>query len=491
MPRKYGKGGNVRRIALAILISGLLFLVGCGGSGSGNGAGGNGGNGGGTNGGTSIAGGNTIVPLGAANVAPLTVNSFNGDVNIPYTTVQVCVPGTVSPGTANPNCVTIDHIMIDTGSTGLRIPASLLSGLNLANVNPGTPVTECYSFLSGTFFWGSVRSADVYMGGTSNTGEKAAGVPIHVIGDQPANSAPSDCTDNGLTEDDTAFGTHGFVGVGNFQYDCDALGYSNSCTASNTAPPGMYYTCSGGVCSIPSVSLAEQVRNPVSLFQTDNNGVIVELPTVASTGQTGITSGASLVFGIGTQTNNGLSSGATVLTLDANPNDPAWAGVATQFNGTTYPNSGEASTLVQNNYCVDDSACTFGSFFDTGSNGIFFLDQQQSGILDCGDWYCPNSTATPTATNVATGGSTSGNSRAVQFSVADANTLFSNNGGENFAFSDLAGPNTSGTNLGAVTEAEDGYFDWGLPTFYGRNVYVGIWGVTPPNGVTAGPFWAY
>lgn len=88
----------MRRIALAILISGLLFLVGCGGSGSGNGAGGNGGNGGGTNGGTSIAGGNTIVPLGAANVAPLTVNSFNGDVNIPYTTVQVCVPGTVSRG---------------------------------------------------------------------------------------------------------------------------------------------------------------------------------------------------------------------------------------------------------------------------------------------------------------------------------------------------------------------------------------------------------
>ena len=297
----------MRRIVLAILISGLLFLVGCGGSGSnaGNGGGGNGG-GGGTNGGTSVAGGNTIVPLGAANVAPLTVDSFNGDDNIPYTTVQVCVPGTVYPGTANPNCVTINHIMVDTGSTGLRIPTSVFSNPNFANgatvlaalqnVNPGTPVAECYSFLSGNFFWGSVRSADVYMGGTSNIGEKAAGVPIHVIGDQPRNSAPSDCSDDSPNgEDDTAFGTNGFLGAGNFQYDCDALGFSNSCS-SNTPPPGMYYTCPGGVCSVPSVSLAEQVRNPVSLFTStgDTNGVIVELPAVtAGVGQASILTGAA------------------------------------------------------------------------------------------------------------------------------------------------------------------------------------------------------
>ena len=44
------------------------------------------------------------------------------------------------------------------------------------------------------------------------------------------------------------------------------------------------------------------------------------------------------------------------------------------------------------------------------------------------------------------------------------------------AFSNLAGPNTGG-------------FDWGLPFFYGRNVFTAIDGTTVGN--TPGPFFAY
>jgi hypothetical protein len=74
----------------------------------------------------------------------------------------------------------------------------------------------------------------------------------------------------------------------------------------------------------------------------------------------------------------------------------------------------------------------------------------------------------------------------VQFNLSNADTL-------NFsfsAFSDVGGPNTPGS-PDSATQAADGFFDWGLPFFYGRNVYTAIWNVTPPSGVPAGPFWAY
>jgi len=39
--------------------------------------------------------------------------------NIPYITITVCAPGSTS------NCQTIDHVLLDTGSTGLRLEASV------------------------------------------------------------------------------------------------------------------------------------------------------------------------------------------------------------------------------------------------------------------------------------------------------------------------------------------------------------------------------
>ena len=53
----------------------------------------------------------------------------------------------------------------------------------LQNVNTSAPVAECVQFLDNSFFFGSVKSADVKMGGSSNTGEVASSVPIHVMGD--------------------------------------------------------------------------------------------------------------------------------------------------------------------------------------------------------------------------------------------------------------------------------------------------------------------
>jgi hypothetical protein len=492
----------VRKIGFAILISALVFAAGCGGSGGGS----NNNNNNTTTTTTtttSTPGGNT--PAAAANVALLAVNAGpvpgSPQANVAYTTVTVCAPS--APAT----CVTIPNIAVDTGSSGLRIPAAAFPSFTngatvlaaLQNVNTAHPVAECIQFLDNSFFFGTVRSAIVKMGGTNGDGtsansEVATSLPIHVMSDTSiptGSSIPTTCskvtplgggsTITGTEEDDVAhLGANGLLGVGNYQYDCDFVGNINPCTSSSTLPTGLfYYTCSGtgstscggSTAGTPiAVPVAQQVRNPVSLF-ADNNGVILELPAV-TTGVGGATASGSLVFGIGTQANNALGS-ATVLTPDPNQSDPAWMGFTTTFNNVLYPNSTSA----------------IGSFIDSGSNGIFFLDKPTSNIATCPvntDFYCPASSPDSlTAFNQAIGSSIRSQ---VSFKVSAADALF-NTG--NTAFSDLAGPNTPGTSLSSTVKAADGFFDWGLSFFYGRNVYTAIQGVTPPSGVPAGPFWAY
>jgi hypothetical protein len=159
-----------------------------------------------------------------------------------------------------------------------------------------------------------------------------------------------------------------------------------------------------------------------------------------------------MVFGIGTQSNNQLGS-ATVYTLNDFDN------ITTNFN---------SQALNQ-------------SFLDTGSNGLFFPD---SSIPTCSnaDWFCPAKLTSLSAQNVGGNGATG----TVNFSIDNAQSLF--NTGDT-AFPTLGGPNGSGTcsaqNSGACS------FDWGLPFFYGRNVFNGIRGKTLPSGTPAGPWWAY
>jgi uncharacterized protein DUF3443 len=114
------------------------------------------------------------------------------------------------------------------------------------------------------------------------------------------------------------------------------------------------------------------------------------------------------------------------------------------------------------------------SYLDSGSNGIFFLDSSTTGLPACSgannQFYCPASSVSLSATNQGINAVASN----VTFSVANTNTLFSNT--NNFAFNDLAGPNPSA-------------FDWGLPFFFGRNVFTAIEGQSTPVGL--GPYFAY
>lgn len=397
----------------------------------------------------------TVNPSGlVSNVQPIVVDagpapqSFT-TVNQAFVNVTVCVPNTST-------CQTIDHILVDTGSSGLRLLSSmgggqLTLGLPQTKDSSGNPLYECEVFLDG-YIWGSVSSADITM-----AGEKASSAPVHVIIPSSASpTVPSTCSSqnppggNGNEGNSLmAFGANGILGVGLFQQDCGI-----ACTTQNQQLPNAYYDCPGSGCSATYTTLAQQVTNPVFLFTTDNNGVLLQLPAVPN-GGSGTVNG-SLIFGIGTQSNNGLGSAQVY----AVPGSGSNAGnITTTFNGTSYPQS----------------------FIDSGSNGIFLLNTKITGIPTCAKpndaWYCP--TPSPDNLMASNQGTNMSSAVPVNFTIENASTLFSSN---NTAYSTLSAPNCS-------TGGSDCGFDWGLAFFYGRNMFTAIELKSTPGGT--GPYVAF
>jgi Protein of unknown function (DUF3443) len=385
------------------------------------------------------------VPL-PLNALPIAVNAGPpgaGYVNGLFASVTLCVPGTTT-------CQTIDSVLVDTGSIGLRVLSSNAGGeLTLAlpqsEDESGDPIVECNAFVDG-YTWGPLRMADVQMGS-----EEARSVPIQVIGDPAFAAVPASCSAGGGVGENTLqdLGTYAILGVGPLPQDCGSA-CADSLTAEKTDNPGnVYYVCPPSGCQPAAVAVDAQVQNPVSLLPTDNNGVVVDLSAVSAGGAPSVS--GSLVFGIGTQPNNGLGSAAVL------PIDPETLTFTTVYQGQPYAMS----------------------FIDSGSNALYFLDPAATSLPTCTDepadtFYCPETTGTVSFT--ATNEGTNGESSVVGFGVANTDMLFDDD--DNVAFNDLAG--TSGSSQ---------YFDWGVPFFFGRKVFSAIEGAVAPGGQT--PYFAY
>lgn len=440
----------MRAVYLLILLTVTGLAAGCGGGVSPTGTGTT------TTTPTGTSSGSNVLAI-AVNGGP-EENVANGYIyeNAAFASATICVPGSTS------SCVTIPDLLVDTGSTGLRVFSTAVSSLSLPAVNAsnGSAAYDCVAFVDGSFMWGTVQQADVTLGE-----ETASKVPIQVIS-STATGVPTSCSNGSTTNTNTAYllGANGILGVGGEPTDCYYEGYSAcSPTSGQSSPPyPAYYTCSGTSCSPAFVATADQVANPVALFPTDNNGVIVELPA-ASTSEASVT--GSLVFGIGTESNNQLASGATVMT-------EVCEAFTTVFDGQTYG-------VTDANTCMGQY-----SFIDSGSNALYFPNVP--GITECssntpvGDlsgFYCPASTVSYSATMEGENGA----SKTASFSVANTESLFSSSS----TSSDAVMPTLGGTN-------PTGYgFDWGLPFFYGVNLYSSIDGQKMPSGAPAAPWWAY
>ena len=371
----------------------------------------------------------TVTGGAANNVIPITVNgslcSANSYLNKPCVSVTVCTPGTST-------CQTIDDILLDTGSYGLRIFKQALAVLLSQVTSASGSIAECVQFGDGSSMWGPVQTASVIL-----ANEPPVQVSIQVV-DSTFGTRSAGCSNADPTP--AAAGFNGILGMGLFKQDCGTICESNP-------NKGRYYACSGANCNGTTVPLSSQVQNPAALLPRDNNGVLVQLPSVPPGGTSAVN--GSLILGIGTQPNNVPPSSVT----------------AYSANATT----GEFTTLF--------SGRTYNSFIDSGSNGLFFTPPTTiaSQLPICAapnaGWFCPVSTLSLWATNTGASGAPSVD---VQFYIGNLEDLILNSSIKVSA--EIGGTYPSN-------------FDWGLPFFFGRNVFIGYSGSTSSLG--DGPYWAY
>jgi hypothetical protein len=403
----------------------------------------------------------TPTPTPVNNTATVTVGfgalgASGGYVNGIFTTVTVCAPG------SSTNCVNIPNVLVDTGSVGLRVLQSALGTLATAlpqvQNTSNNVLQECVQFADFSYVWGPLAYANVSIAGETAGQVPLAGalsgIPIHIITNPPTYPVPANClvssgnanspsiADNTLA----TLGANGILGIENFPEDCGPL-----CTGSSGNVPAQYYLCPGGVCTVAQVPLGLQVWNPVAAFTgSDFNGVVITLPSVPATGAASVT--GSLIFGIGTQSNNALGS-ATLYGQNS------FGNFQTTYNGNTYV-----------------------SFIDSASNAFYFADAAtlgSAGIVECTGallgYYCPAAPVPFTVTNKD--GLTGTVSGPVNFTIANAATLL-NSG--NAVYSNLGGDSGSGLSTD--------YFDFGLPFFLGKTVFVGM---ASTNASYPYGYWAY
>lgn len=373
----------------------------------------------------------------------------NPTANVIYADITFCTPNSTTA------CRTVNHIQVDTGSYGLRVFKSALDAAQGPTVVPtaaldvasGNALFECVQYADG-YTWGSVVTVDVKIGT-----RVLHGLRIQLTGaNAPSGLVPSDCSAGMPNENQvSAFGANGILGIGGFLQDCGA-----GCTDPNNPYPGTYYACPPTAgCVGAGVDLASQVQNPISLFLSDNNGVLLDLPAVAPPGAA--TLNGTIYFGLNTLPNNTLGAGTHWFALS-----PADGTLITDFSGTTMTRS----------------------IIDSGSNAYFF----DSTITVCSSnlangFYCPATSQSLSAMITGQSGTTA--AYPVNFQIDSADTLFTN-GPNNAVFPSLGGANTSIPTL-------FGAFDWGLPFFYGRKVWVLFENSPGPvgSGVSVGPALAF
>lgn len=350
--------------------------------------------------------------------------------NTPYVTVTLC--------DASSRCADIPYVLLDTGSTGLRVFSSGLelygADLELPTVASGDGVLGSCELFTGNYLWGAVRYATVRIAELSTKFP----IPIQVANDSavPLDGGQSNCAPLGGDSKSDFVGALpalGILGVGP-QVD-DVVGY--------------YFECTGASCkaATPAETTDEgtggRLLNPLAHMPDGyNNGFHVAMPTVGPSGAKSAI--GKLTLGIETTDENGLIEGAQVYAVDE-------------------------SRLID----VTVNGVAAKSLLDTGANA-YYLSLPDVPLCKNKIYYCPESV---TAVDVEF---SSGNVRSgpMTISIANAEAL-------------LVPPykNVVFENVGGWASPGNWNF-FGMPFFYGRDIAFGFGGTSLngqpyPNGFVA------
>lgn len=386
----------------------------------------------------------TVTSTGTGNQTPLVIDGYPcagggtaGAINMaqePFISVKICAPGSTT------NCQIIDHIEVDTGSTGLRVAASALNsklalgvsgGLPLvAGGSSGTVLTECETYVD-SYVYGPVVTADVYIAGQS-----VKNSTMQVFGSS-SYKVPKACSSQGGTETDStkSFGANGLIGVSFLLNDNYALYYN--CKSSSTS-------------SCTSNTSYAGLPNTVAQFATNNNGVVLSLPAVGASGSATPVSG-TLTFGVSTQSNN-TPVASTMAVLNDGGNDAINGTFATQVGGTWYT-----------------------AYIDSGTDVVYFNDTADKSLTACSSkgnwagWYCPSTPQAIPFTLANSGTKTAKGT--LNYSVASAQNVVTSSA---IAYSNVGGADGS-------SDTTNNSIGFGLSTFFGHNMYFLFQGKTAPG----------
>ena len=360
-------------------------------------------------------------------------------------TITICIPNSTQ-------CFAVPNMLIDSGSTGVRIFSSVLPA-NAESLFSGTGQSECYYFAGNNVHWGPVKYANVQMGG-----ETANSIPIMIIdssyGDggkaclkqiDSANGTPAGSSGAAYL-DSPSSGYNGILGVKFLMHDCD-----QGCVTNSNAYPA-YYNCSGTTCTMAAASLNNQVVNPVGFLPHDNNGIVIQFPAVNGLESGPVTGYA--IFGIGTQDNNTPPADLKVLQSDiTDETDDCYA----------------ALPAVQ----AGSKTC---SFLDTGSRA-YFLAEPRVTTLDPYGFYQPTS---PVVVKATLESYQSNITKDIQFTFANEESALNSPTAAVF-------PQLAAQEPGAINTTNS--LDLGIPYYFGRTVYMGFEGKSSTLGHDA--FWAF
>lgn len=324
-------------------------------------------------------------------------------------TNAACVTVLICQADNPDNCDSVDDILLDTGSSGLRVFGSLLTKTLASMEINGSAVAECVGFADGTGSWGPVKYANVKLGSAATT----EAIPIQVIDVNFPTTGAGKANCIGASTSPSDFSLNGIIGVGPLKTDAATV---------------TYFTCSGTICH--AVVPPAYVTNPISKFAPGlNNGLTLTFAALPDEGATGADGYG--IFGVATSAANTPKS--TVSTFEIKASSPIPINVFSTFHETTLP-----------------------SFLDTGSQFFYFEDYFLPKCPGT-NAFCPDNITAELAQMNGNDGNDIVSSAYINFNIGNAMQLIDSG-------------NTAFSNIGYVFPGFNN-IDWGMPFYFGRTVY--------------------